>query len=109
MATNVKDCRYRQLPSHLQNLHLLRYTFLTVKYTKHKAMTRIESEGLANKLTSHDVIGLSLILYSFPISGTFRKGKNSFWTAKIQESVIETYFKTKNSLKQFPAIYSLSC
>ena len=69
-------------------------------------MTRIESEGWANKLTSHDVIGLSLILYSFPVSETFRKGKNSFWTAKIQEIVIETYFKTKNSLKQFPAIYS---
>ena len=45
IATNAKDCRYRQLPSHLQNLHLLRYTFLTVKYTKHKVMTRIESEG----------------------------------------------------------------
>ena len=45
MATSAKDCRYRQLPSHLQNLHLLRYTFLTVKYTKHKAMTKIESEG----------------------------------------------------------------
>ena len=58
--------------------------------TKPKAMRRIESEGWANQLASHDVIGLSLILYSSPVSGTFLKrikrfsvGQNSinFWEA----------------------------
>ena len=36
VATNMKDCRCRQLPNNLQNLHLFCYTFLTVKDMLHK-------------------------------------------------------------------------
>ena len=78
-------------------------------------------QGWTNQLMSHDVINLSLILYSFPAAGTFVTGKKQFsdgqnsWnflgdTFKTVRIVNYTNLKTKISLccKKMRVIYTSS-
>ena len=39
MAANKKDCHCQQLPNHLQNLHLICYTFVTIPQNMKQFMT----------------------------------------------------------------------
>ena len=71
MAANTKDCRCRELPNHLKNPHLLRYTLLTVKYTAlfHKRQNNDQNQKRRPHKTFFD---------SFRVSRTFLKGKKQF-------------------------------
>ena len=51
-------------------------------------------QGWTNQLTSHDVINLSLILYSFPVAGTFVKGKKQFSDRQSSWNFLGDKFKT---------------
>ena len=51
-------------------------------------------QGWTNQLTSHDVINLCLILYSFPVAGTFVKGKKQFSDRQSSRNFLGDKFKT---------------
>ena len=57
--------------------------------TENKAMNRAEQN---NWPTSHDVSSLSLILYLFPVSGTFLKGKRKFLDGRNSRNVLGDTF-----------------
>ena len=61
-------------------------------------MTRIRGEGCVNKLASHDVISLSFILHSFPVSATILKGESSFSMVKIQDTFFVDISKVQKLL-----------
>ena len=72
----------------------------------------------ANQLTSHYVISLCMILYSCPVSRTFLKGKNQFFTYQNPRIffgntflkfriVNHTYLRTKKGQKKIRVIYTL--
>ena len=88
--------------------------------TKCKAKTRNISVGFeqANQLTSHYVISLCMIFYSFPVSRTFLKGKKQFFTDQNPRIFLgdtflkfrivnHTYLRTKKGQKKFRVIYTL--
>ena len=66
MAEKTRYCRCQKLPHHLQNLHFIRYTFVTVsnialfhKKTQSNDQNRKRRQGV-------------------PVFGTFLKGKKQF-------------------------------
>ena len=55
MAANMKDFCCRQPPNHLQNLHLLSHTFLTVKH--HLMQKKTQSKSLGHFSRGKDIFG----------------------------------------------------
>ena len=96
----MKDCRLRRLLNHLQNLHLLHYSFFTVSYMAsfHKTQSNDQNrKKMLNKLIeSHDVISLSSILYSFPVAPSVPsvfslKGKKQFLCGQNSRKVFRRH------------------
>ena len=106
MAANTKDCRCRELPNHLQNAHLFRYTLLTVKYTAlfHKRQNNDQNLKRRPHKTSFLLVP-SLQDISQGEKAVFGRPKfmKFFWEDTFSQfrTVNQTYLRTKTSFKNF--------
>ena len=118
----VANCCCLQLPSHFQNLDYFALQYLLCNYgqrhhlhlyfTKHKAMTRIinvGSKGWARQLTSLDIISLSLILDSFPVSGIFLRGKKKFLDGQNARNIFEDTILSELTGLEPVTLYAIIC